>query len=180
MLVTLWFVVPLFALIATAFIPFGQLVGWYLENAPRGVSAYSVNVLAGLAGIAGFTLLCFLDHPPWIWLLAAAFFLLTVVLRSKRARTKLTAVFPLCNLLLAIPDRGNGRTYWSPYQKLAIMPIYVAGRLDAYSLTTNDSIYQTIVNLSPEFVRSHPAAFERFPLDRNSYNLPYRFYPAPA
>ena len=179
MLLALAFVVPLFALIATAFIPFGQLVGWYLENAPQGVSAYSVNVLAGLAGIAGFTLLCFLDQPPWIWLLAAAVFLLAVFWRSARARTTLTGSFLVCILLLAIPDPGNGRTYWSPYQKLAIVPIYVDGRLDAYSLTTNDSIYQTIVNLSPQFVQSHAAAFQRFPLDRNSYNMPYRFYPAP-
>src|SRR5437879_2844738 len=65
MLLALCFVVPLFALIATTFIPFGQLVGWYLENSPRGVAAFSVNVLASLAGIAAFTLLCFLHQPPW-------------------------------------------------------------------------------------------------------------------
>jgi len=54
MLLALCFVVPLFALISTTFIPFGQLVGWYLENSPRGVAAYSVNVLASLAGSARF------------------------------------------------------------------------------------------------------------------------------
>jgi hypothetical protein len=54
MLLALCFVVPVFALIATTFIPIGQFVGWYLENSPRGVAAYSVNVLASLAGIAAF------------------------------------------------------------------------------------------------------------------------------
>jgi hypothetical protein len=42
MLLAMAVVVPLFAVIATTFIPFGQLVGWYLENAPNGVAAYSV------------------------------------------------------------------------------------------------------------------------------------------
>ncbi|MGC1648073.1 MAG: hypothetical protein WA741_19800, partial [Candidatus Sulfotelmatobacter sp.] len=67
MLLAMAVVVPLFAVIATTFIPFGQLVGWYLENASNGVGAYSLNVLASLAGIAGFTLLCFLYQPPWVW-----------------------------------------------------------------------------------------------------------------
>src|SRR6476661_1991949 len=30
-------VVPIFALIAFAFVPIGQLVGWFLENAPQGI-----------------------------------------------------------------------------------------------------------------------------------------------
>ena len=51
MLLAMTVVVPLFAVIATTFIPFGQLVGWYLEDAPNGVAAYSVNVLASLAGL---------------------------------------------------------------------------------------------------------------------------------
>ena len=178
-LLALSFVVPLFALVAAAFIPFGQLVGWYLENAPQGVAAYSINVLASLAGIAGFTLLCFADQPPWVWFLVAGVLLLAVFWRSRGARTSLAASLLVCAALLAIADQRNGPTYWSPYQKLALKPVYVDGSVGAYSLTTNDSIYQMIMNLSPEFVQSHPATFQRFPLDRNSYNIPYRFYPAP-
>ncbi|HEV2395568.1 MAG TPA: hypothetical protein VGS27_01325 [Candidatus Sulfotelmatobacter sp.] len=179
MLLALTFVVPLFAVIATAFIPFGQLVGWYLENARNGVAAYSVNVLASLAGIAGFTLLSFLHQPPWVWFLVAAFFSIVVFWRNKPARTALCLTFLICVALLAIPDHRNATTYWSPYQKLSIQPVYNKGQLEAYSLTTNDSLYQTIVNLSPEFVESHPATFQRHPLNQNSYNMPYRFYPAP-
>ena len=51
MLLAMTVVVLLFAVVATTFIPFGQLVGWYLEDAPNGVAAYSVNVLASLAGL---------------------------------------------------------------------------------------------------------------------------------
>jgi SAM-dependent methyltransferase len=179
MLLALCFVVPLFALIATAFIPFGQLVGWYLENSRNGVAAYSVNVLASLAGIAAFTLLCFLDQPPWVWFLVAAFFSLIVFWRNSYARRALAIAFLICIALLAIPDHRKASTYWSPYQKLSIRPEYREGQIEAYSLTTNDSLYQTILNLSPEFVQSHAATFQRHPLDQNSYNMPYRFYPAP-
>jgi len=179
MLLALSFVVPLFAVIATAFIPFGQLVGWYLENSPNGVAAYSVNVLASLAGIAGFTLLCFLHQPPWVWFLVAGAFSVLVFWRNPAARKALGITFLVCVCLLAIPDHRNATTYWSPYQKLSIRPVYNNGQLEAYSLTTNDSLYQTIVNLSPEFVQSHAATFQRHPLNQNSYNMPYRFYPSP-
>ncbi len=84
MFLALAVVVPLFAVIATTFIPFGQLVGWYLEKAPNGVAAYSVNVLASLAGIAAFTMLCFLYQPPWVWFLVAGIFSLLVFWRPGR------------------------------------------------------------------------------------------------
>jgi spermidine synthase len=179
MLLALTFVVPLFAVIATAFIPFGQLVGWYLENAPRGVSAYSVNVLASLAGIGGFTLLCFLHQPPWVWFLVAGLLILFVFWKNKQARNALGVAFLICVALLAIPDHRNASTYWSPYQKLSIRPMSNNGQIEAYSLTTNDSLYQMIINLSPEFVQSHATTFQRHPVDQNAYNMPYRFYPAP-
>jgi len=178
-LLALSFVVPLFAAIATMFIPFGQLVGWYLENAPNGVAAYSVNVLASLAGIAGFTLLCFLHQPPWLWFVVAGVVSVLIFWRNAGVRNALATVFLVCVCLLAIPDHRHAKTYWSPYQKLSVRPVFNNGNLEAYSLTTNDSLYQTIVNLSPEFVQSHGATFQRHPLDQNSYNMPYRFYPSP-
>jgi spermidine synthase len=179
MLVAMAFVVPLFAVIATAFIPFGQLVGSYLENSPKGVAAYSVNVLASIGGIAGFTLLCFLYQPPWVWFLVAGVFSVAIFWRDAKARKAVGITFLICVCLLAIPDHRNAKTYWSPYQKLTIRPVYSDGQLEAYSLTTNDSLYQTIVNLSPEFVQSHQEVFSRYPVQQNSYNMPYRFYPSP-
>jgi spermidine synthase len=179
MLLALSFVVPLFAVIATSFIPVGQLVGRYLENAPCGVTAYSINVLASLAGIAAFTLLSFLDQPPWVWFAAAGSFLMAVFWRAARARKVVALTFAVCVVLLLFPDHRNSTTYWSPYQKLSIRPVYANGQLEQYFLWTNESIYQSILNLSSEFVRQHADAFREHPVDQNSYNMPYRFYPAP-
>src|SRR5215470_1583736 len=179
MLLALGFVVPLFAVIATAFIPFGQLVGWYLENAPNGVAAYSVNVLASLAGIAGFTVVSFLDSPPWIWFLIAGLVAVLTFRRSRKGRIALGFVFAACAFLLATPENSAVKTYWSPYQKLSLQSQYSNGQAAAYVLNTNDSWYQQILNLSPEFVQSHPQLFRGRTLNQNAYNMPYRFYPQP-
>ena len=179
MLLAVSFVVPLFAVIATSFIPIGQLVARYLENAPRGVTAYSINVLASLTGIAAFTLLSFLNQPPWVWFVVGGSFLVAVFWRAARARKVVALTFAACVVLLLFPDHRNSTTYWSPYQKLSIRPVYGNGQLEQYFLWTNDSIYQSILNLSPEFVRQHADAFREHPVNQNSYNMPYRFYPAP-
>lgn len=180
MLLAMVVVVPLFAVIATAFIPLGQLVGWYLEHSPRGVSAYSVNVLSSLAGIAAFTLLSFLHQPPWVWFVVAGAFSVLTFWRMPTARKALTATFLVCVCLLALPDHRHASTYWSPYQKLVLQPLVLKNQeIAAYSMTTNDSWYQKVINLSPDFVAAHPEVFSKFPATQNSYNMPYHFYPSP-
>ncbi len=179
MLLALIVVVPLFAVIATTFIPFGQLVGWYLENSPNGVKTYSVNVLASLAGIAGFTFLCFLHQPPAVWFIVAGLVALLVFWKNTHARKVLAATFLVCICLLAIPDHRLASTYWSPYQKLVLEPMTFNGETVAYSLTTNDSWYQKILDLSPAFIQAHAPVFALHPPEQNSYNLPYHFYPSP-
>ena len=179
MLIAMAVIVPLFVVVATAFIPFGQLVGWYLENAPNGVAAYSVNVLSSLAGIAAYTLLCFLYQPPWVWFLAAGILSVLAFRRKPVGCAALGVTFLVCSAFLALPDYSDAHTYWSPYQKLVLHPVSENGVIRSYDLSTNDSWYQKVVNLSPEFVQSHAAEFRQYPLQWNSYNLPYRFYPAP-
>src|SRR3989441_10399807 len=79
-------IVPFFGLICFIFIPFGQLVGWYLENNGTGITAYSVNVIASLAGIILYTLLCFLYQPPITWFLVAGLILAGLLWRGPNLR----------------------------------------------------------------------------------------------
>jgi len=171
-------IVPIFCLIAFVFIPLGQLVGWYLERAHNGILGYSVNILGSLAGIVSYTLLCFLYQPPATWFLLAGALLVSLLWRLPRLRGFSGAVFLVCVGLLSLaPPKGT--VYWSPYQKLTLIPREEAGQTIGYVLNTNDSWYQQILDLSPGFVASHPQFFADVPIEWNAYNVPYRFYPLP-
>ena len=172
-------IVALAVIIATAFIPLGQLVGWCLENAPNGVTAYSVNVFFSLIGIAGYTWLCFLYQPPWVWFLVAGGLSVLVFRRDRMGCISVAATFLVCVSLTALPDVRGAQTYWSPYQKLGLVPVRENGQIVAYDLLTNDDWHQRMVDLSPEFIRSHSKDFSQHPPEWNSYNLPYHFYPSP-
>ena len=171
---------PLFALLAVTFIPIGQLVGFYLESARNGIAAYTINVVASMAGIALYTGLCFADQPPVVWFLAAAAIALALLWPHRHARAAAAIAFALCIGVIAWgASREPGTTYWSPYQKLNLEPQMVNGETVGYSLRTNSIYYQQIVNLSPEFVRAHPQFFRRVPAELDAFNLSYRFAPHP-
>jgi spermidine synthase len=172
-------IVPMFALITLTFVPIGQLVGWYLENAPNGIFAYTVNIVGSLVGIALYTLLCFMFQPPPIWFLLAGLMLAWMLWSLPKLRWAAVAVFALCMALTAIGPGGDSKVYWSPYQKLTMTPEHDNGEVVGFKLTTNGSWYQHILNLSPSFVASHPKYFADEPVELNAYNLPYRFYKDP-
>lgn len=172
-------VLLLFTLIAFIFIPIGQLIGWYLENAKHGISSYSVNILGSLVGIALYTSLCFLYQPPRIWLLFAGLMMTVLLWKVPRLRY-LSAVSIVASAAMAsLGPGGMSSTYWSPYQKITITPVYEEKELISYELSTNDDWHQQIFNLSPEFVEHHTNLFKDVSIEWNAYNLPYRFYPNP-
>lgn len=172
-------IVPIFGLIAFSFVPMGQLVGWYLENSSHGIVAYSVNVVAAICGIVLYTGLCFLSQPPAIWFLVGGVLLLALVWRISRFRWAVLVLVVFSVGLLSLPTAKNSTTYWSPYQKLTLQPWGVNGETLGYMLNTNDSWYQQILNLSPQFVQRHPQLFQAAPVEWNAYNVPYHFYQNP-
>ena len=172
-------IVPIFGLVAFFFVPMGQLVGWYLENSSNGTLAYSVNVFAALCGIICYTVLCFLYQPPAIWLLAGGILLLLLVWRVPRFRWASLVVIVICVAILGLRPPKDTRTYWSPYQKLTLGSWGINGKTLGYSLNTNDSWYQQILDLSPKFVRENGWLFRDVPVEWNAYNIPYHFYQAP-
>jgi spermidine synthase len=170
--------VLIFLLVAFVFIPVGQLVGWQLEKAPNGVAGYTVNVLASLFGIVLYTLVCFIYQPPLTWVAVAGGMLVLLLGHRPALRWSAAGVFAGCLLLLAMAGPAvPTHVFWSPYQKLTLTPDSPLNPT-VYHLQTNDTWYQKIVNLSPEFVRTHPQQFQT-PVEMNAYNVPYRFYAAP-
>src|SRR5207245_617995 len=144
----------------------------------NGVTGYTVNVLASLGGIALYTALCFASQPPAVWFIVAAILAAALFYPLPAGRVAVPAVLLLCGAALSL-STGPGRTWWSPYQKLIVKPNVERGETVGYSLQTNGSWYQKVVNLSPAFVASHPASFRDVPIQLNAYNLPYRFAPSP-
>lgn len=172
-------VVLIFMLITFLFIPLGQMVGWYLENASRGIFGYSVNIFGSLVGIALYTLLCFLYQPPAVWLALAGIMLTSLLWKIPTLRYVSATVFIICVTIACLGVSGNSTIYWSPYQKLTVTPVRNADELISYELSTNDDWHQQIFNLSPTFVAQHPMLFKDVGIDWNAYNLPYRFYHNP-
>jgi len=173
-------VLLVFGLLTFVFIPLGQFVGWYLENATKGILGYTVNVLGSLAGILLYTLLCFLYLPPAIWLLFAGIILVLFLWSVPRMRFATAVVFLLCLGLAALQTEKDATVYWSPYQELSVSPVVQNGETIAYNLKTNGDWYQKIFNLSGQFVQTHADLFKDVSPAWNAYNLPYHFYPHPS
>ena len=177
---SLFLITPLFTLLAITFMPVGQLVGALIEGAPDGVGAYTVNVVGSLGGILLYTGLCFLWLPPPVWFLAAGALAARLFARRPRAAALIALAFAGCAALVSFPGDPEVQEFWSPYQKLVLTPGRTRdGELAHYILNTNNTFYQQILNLSPEFVRAHPEPFRQHPMELNAYNRPYWFYPRP-
>jgi spermidine synthase len=172
-------VIPIFALISLLFVPIGQLVAWYLEHARRGITAYTVNVGASLAGILLYTLLCFYYQPPAVWFLIGGLTLVLLLLPLRRLAAAAALVFLLCAALAQITPAGR-EVLWSPYQKLSISEWRdTDGTVIGHNVNTNDSWYQVIIDLSDSFVAAHPHLLRGVPIEWNAYNLPYHFVSRP-
>ena len=170
-----------FLLVAFAFVPLGQLVGWHLESAGDGILAYTLNVMASIAGIALYTLLCFHYQPPVVWFALAGTMATMLLWKLPRIRWTTVLLFSGCLAFLCIGPPKPSYVLWSPYQKITVSPIPNDREPTAYRLETNGAWYQEIINLSPDFVLAHPELFKSVPAEANAYNIPYHFYPkAPA
>ncbi len=174
------FVACIFGVVALLFIPVGQLVGWFLEHASDGIFGYTVNILASLAGIVLFTLLCFRFQPPAIWFAVAGVVAGCLFWKLPKLRWTALATFFLCVVMTSLPIGHDTRVYWSPYQKLTVRPVRDAGEIVSWQIWTNSNWYQQILDLSDRFVAAHPGYFLNEPPKWNPYNLPYRFYSHPS
>ena len=61
----------LMLLIWEMFVPIGRMLGRLLEDHPRTVWAYSLNIAGSLTGIWLFVLLSAMYAPPVVWFLVA-------------------------------------------------------------------------------------------------------------
>jgi len=168
-----------FLLLTLIFIPFGQIVGRYLDDAPNTIRAYSLNIGASLLGIWVFTLLALFSTPPWAWFLIGLLLCLGLVGAGAR-KVGLTIVASLLTAgFLLEPSSPSEWTVWSPYQKLRLTESRHRDEAVAYELEVNGTWYQRALDLSDGYVATHPDLFAGKRLDYDPYNIPFSFKPRP-
>ena len=161
-------------LIAYIFVPLGQIVGRQLELAALPLQGYSWNLAFSLVGILGFFAACWLSAPPAVWV--AIVFVGFGLLQSQFQRKVLVACAAIpAVFLLHDATTPVHFTLWTPYQELEVIrQNFDDGELKREYIQVNHTGYQSIVNLSPEFLNRHPDVLKE-PAADNPYNLPFAF-----
>jgi len=122
----------LMVLIVLMFIPIGRILGRLMDDHPRTIWAYSVNVAGSLAGTWLFVFLSVLYQPPITWFAIFAVFMLFFIPKGISWR-QVNLFFLLSIVILswfAGKTPGSLEVVWSPYQKLVLTE--KPGSLSAY------------------------------------------------
>src|SRR5262249_19367954 len=146
------FVAGILLLIVQTMLPLGAWVGRLLGESERPVMAYTQNLLGSLAGGWFFAGISFLRLEPAFWFGLAFLLLILMQPRTKRLGIAGFAVMALCLSLLIVGGRQQGKTVWSPYQKLEIIPY---GE-NNYQINVNNAGYMSIANVTPAYLEQHP------------------------
>lgn len=164
------------------FVPIGRLLGRLMNDHPRTIWAYSVNVAGSLLGILLFVLLSVLDQPPFTWLVVLAVMLLFFLGQNGRQRWLDTGLL-LAVLVLgwfAGQQAGALEVHWSPYQKLVLLDAASDDSgVDHRIITVNNAGYQVMIDLRREHVAAYP---QRYPPDMrgcSQYDIPLLLHPNP-
>lgn len=164
----------LFLLLVWIFVPLGQTVSRQMDAARDPLMGYSWNLLGSLAGILAFLGVSRLMLPPSFWL---GVVLLGFALLQTKPRDGVfvaSLLVPLA-LLLHDPATSDHYSFWTPYQQIEYQRMYAGnGDFSNGMVWVNHTGYQSIVDLSPAFLRRHPTALKEA-VDENPYNLPFRF-----
>lgn len=171
----------IFVIILLTFIPLGQLLGKLLDEHNNTIAAYSLNVLASIAGVWAFSICSFAYMPAWIWFVVAlASYSLILIWRTYRSRLVFVSVglFSVAILLLgAFPTQKQNliETTWSPYQKLELYPQKMPNTniQRGYLLNVNNVGYMGMLDLSDKMMRKYPTIFDISLRRFSQYDIPY-------
>jgi hypothetical protein len=78
-------------------------------------------------------------------------------------------IVSLIFLYHAYASTKTSTTYWTPYQKLTVVPLDD----DQYQVNVNNAGYMSIANVSPNFLVKHAEFAQN--LSKSSYDAPFRF-----
>jgi spermidine synthase len=137
----------LLILIVDIFVPIGRVLGRLLDDHPKTIWAYSVNIAGSLVGIWLFVLLSYLFQPPFTWFLVfGLIFLLFINWTRKNRRSNIgLLVIGVILAWFAGLVQGSIEVIWSPYQKLVLEQIgFVGVEFKQYLVNVNNVGYQVM------------------------------------
>jgi Spermine/spermidine synthase domain len=196
----------LMVLIWDIFVPIGRLLGQLLDEHPRPIFAYSVNVAGSLVGIWLFVLLSVLRLPPVVWFAVVGLLALYFLPSGKGRRIDLILLgsVVVCGWLGG-REPGSTEVIWSPYQKLTLRKVDPNAHEDGGVLariierkglfgpqqgsshgllvTINNAGYQVMADLRPETLARRaaedPKNYPPEQLGYSQYDVPPLLHPNP-
>ena len=109
-----------FTLLALTFVGLGQVMGRAFDAIPDRVTAYTVDVLGSLTGIAAFAAMSWLELPPTVWFVPILALMLHFA--GWRKPVQLAAalgVYGLAAVGAHLLAQHGDQVFWSPYYKVA-------------------------------------------------------------
>jgi spermidine synthase len=164
-------VVVFFLLTTLCFVPIGQRIETAFE-AFRPLVAYTINILASIAGIIAFAVVSLFSLPPLVWFAASLGGFLWLTTR-KRARYAVLSLGILGMVALTGYTPGV-KTIWSPYYKISLVEATdPEASEDAdetfFRLLVDDDFHQRAITMDPD--RIDTQFFRQF---RERYAFPYQ------
>jgi spermidine synthase len=159
----------LFAFISLFFVPLGQQLGVSLKLLSP-LTAYSINILGSIFGVVVFSYVSYLMINPFFWFLLGISAALWFVAENIR---KLLLNIAICFLTLYIISLTDPASFWSPYQKIDIKPIYFSQeKPQDFYIAVNNTHLQFAFNLSDKRIMTAPYLKHY----KEIYEFPYTFF----
>ena len=135
------------------------------------LSAYSINIAAGLAGVLAYTTLCYMRTGPVVWILLAIFPLIPFFWWSRNI-----LVLAAIAIVVAFMPRAN---VWSPYYRIDLEQISAEAKNgemlhQGYTLNVNHDGILGAYDLEESFV-SRLSERQKYVLI-DYYNVVYRIF----
>jgi spermidine synthase len=169
----------LMVLLWAVFLPLGRALGRLMDDHPRPLWAYSVNVAGSLLGTWLFVAVSAIQQPPLVWFgLAGLGALPFLAVESRWHRLEFALLVGIAvTSVFAGRDPVASEVVWSPYQKLSLGP---PDALAKRAVRVNNTGYQVLIDLADAQVRAHPETYPPRFFGYSQYDLPTRLHPDPA
>ncbi|MGA9753676.1 MAG: hypothetical protein WBV23_00880 [Desulfobaccales bacterium] len=165
----------LMVLLLEMFIPLGRLLGRLLDEHPRIIWAYSVNIGGSFVGTWLFVLLSILYQPPVIWFGVMACLLLYFIVKSRRWKLDTALLIAIVIISWATYEPAL-KILWSPYQKLVVTKTKDGANKQ---ILVNNVGYQVMLDLKNPPVQTRPDRFPPEMLGLSQYDIPLLVHPHP-